>query len=214
MQNKNKAVFLDRDGTINIDKDYIYKVQDFEFISRAPEALKILQDAGFLLIIITNQSGIARGYYTEDDYKVLNDWLLSTLKDDYGVHITASYYCPHLPMDSSDVKVEKYRLDCNCRKPKLGLYERAIQDFNIDLSSSFAIGDKLRDLAICERQEGISVPTLSDIHSIDKQHGCQGYLVGTKESEEVISSVKAGEYRNIRYAENLYEAALEIVKVS
>ena len=216
----NKAIFLDRDGTINIDKDYIYKVSDFEFIDQAPEALKLLQDGGFQLIIITNQSGIARGYYTEEDYEKLNDWLLKTLTEQYGVNITASYFCPHHP----EAVVEKYRKNCNCRKPKLGLFERAIAEHDIDLSSSYAIGDKLRDLAICERQAEIR---LSDTHSgltgltgvaeaVDevenrragqKRQNCQGFLIGSKESEEVIRSVKAGERQNIQYVPDLHTAA-------
>lgn len=197
----NKAIFLDRDGTINIDKDYLYRIQDFKFIPKAPEAMKLLQDAGYKLFIITNQSGIARGYYTEDDYKVLNDWLLSTLVDKYDVHITASYYCPHLPTSHTGFVVEKYGVDCNCRKPKIGLFTKAITEHNIDLSSSYAIGDKLRDLAICGRYENFS-----DIRS-----GCKGFLVGSKESDDVINRVKAGEIENIRYAESLYEAAVAII---
>lgn len=214
---KNKAIFLDRDGTINIDRNYIYRINDFEFIPHAPEALKLLQDAGYLLIIITNQSGIARGYYTESDYEILNDWMLNTLKDEYKVHITASYYCPHHPSGA----VEKYRIDCNCRKPQIGLFEQAIKDFDIDVDHSFAIGDKLRDLAICERQTEEQLLNFSDIHSIDKgqrvcqgSEGCKGFLVGHKESEEVISSVKAGERKNIKYCDNLYEAAGMIVSDS
>lgn len=101
---------------------------------------------------------------------------MSTLKDQYDVHITASYYCPHHP----EAVVSAYRVDCNCRKPKLGLFERAIKDFDIDLSRSYAIGDKLRDLAICGRQE-----SLSGINN-----GCKGFLVGNKESDDVINRVK------------------------
>ena len=198
---KTPAIFLDRDGTINIDKDYLHRIQDFEFISRVPEGLRLLQNAGYKLFIITNQSGIARGYYTEEDYKVLNDWLLSTLEEQYDVHITASYYCPHLPTSHSGFVVDKYRMDCNCRKPKTALFERAIKDFDIDLGRSYAIGDKLRDLAICGRHENFS-----DIHS-----GCKGFLVGSKESDDVINRVKAGEIENIRYVENLYDAAGAII---
>ncbi|SDH91928.1 D-glycero-D-manno-heptose 1,7-bisphosphate phosphatase [Pseudobutyrivibrio sp. 49] len=140
----NKVVFLDRDGTINIDKDYLYKIEDFEYLPGAVEGLRALQDLGYLLIVVTNQSGIGRGYYTEEDYKIIDSWL----KDDLelkGVHISASYYCPHL----SDAVVEKYRCECECRKPKTGLFWQAQKDFNIDMSRSIAIGDKERDLAIC-----------------------------------------------------------------
>ena len=201
---KNKAVFLDRDGTINVDRDYIYKISDFEFIFGVPEALKLLQNAGYKLIIITNQSGIARGYYTEHDYEILNNWMINTLLDTFGVEILASYYCPHLPLSSPDENVEegmeKYRKNCNCRKPKLGLFERAIQDFDIDIGHSYAIGDKLRDLAICESQDSSML-----------YKGVKGFLINTRESEEVIDSVKRGEHKNIAYEKDLLSAAGRIV---
>ena len=183
----NKAVFLDRDGTINIEKHYLYKVEDFEFLPGVVDALKDLQQAGYLLIITTNQSGIARGYYTEQDFQRLNEWMVTTLKQQ-GVIITDVYYCPHLP----DAQVEAYRKDCNCRKPKLGMYEQAIIDHDIDLSQSYAIGDKIRDCAICEST------------------ACEGYLIENNEKIE-IEDVRMGKYARIFYANNLIEAAKHIV---
>ena len=167
----NKAVFLDRDGTINIDKGYLYKISDFEFLPKAVEALKILQNAGYLLIIITNQSGIGRGYYTEEDFMKLNEYMKSELKKN-GVNISGVYYCPHLP----DAEVERYRKICTCRKPATGLFERAVHDFDIDLSRSYAVGDKERDIAIC---------SVSD---------CKGFLIGRDvaslyEAAEIITGV-------------------------
>ncbi|CBK73522.1 histidinol-phosphate phosphatase family domain/HAD-superfamily hydrolase, subfamily IIIA [Butyrivibrio fibrisolvens 16/4] len=141
----NKAIFLDRDGTINIDKDYLYKIEDFEYISGVVEALKQLQDMGYLLIVISNQSGIARGFYSEDDYLIIDRWMKDDLKS-RGVNITASYYCPHHPK----ALVKKYRCECNCRKPNTGLFWQAQKDFDIDMSKSIAIGDKERDIAICK----------------------------------------------------------------
>ncbi len=141
----NKAVFLDRDGTINVDKGYLYKIEDFEYLPGAVEGLRLLQNQGYLLIIVTNQSGIARGYYTEEDYKKNDGWLKADLESK-GVHISASYYCPHLP----DAPVAKYRCECECRKPRTGLFWQARKDFDIDMSRSIAIGDKNRDLAICQ----------------------------------------------------------------
>lgn len=177
---KNKAVFLDRDGTINIEKNYLYKIEDFEFLDGVIESLKKLCDAGFLLVIVTNQSGIGRGYYTEEDYEVLNNWLLKIL-DENGVKIAASYFCPHLP----DASIDKYRMDCNCRKPKLGLFEQAVKDLNIDLDNSFAIGDKIRDLAICEKSV------------------CKGFLISENEKKEIIEKVKNNEIKNVRYKKDL-----------
>ena len=83
--NKHKAIFLDRDGTINVEKDYLYKISDFEFLPGVIEALRMLQATGYILIIITNQSGIARGFYTEDDYRILNNWMLEELKKQLSI---------------------------------------------------------------------------------------------------------------------------------
>lgn len=140
---KNKAVFLDRDGTINWDKDYLYRIQDFELIPGVVEALHILNDMGYLLIIVTNQSGIARGYYSEEDFLKLNTWMLDELKQQ-GIIIKDTYYCPHLP----DGIIEKYKFQCDCRKPSLGMFEKAIKEHHLDISKSIAIGDKDRDVEI------------------------------------------------------------------
>jgi D-glycero-D-manno-heptose 1,7-bisphosphate phosphatase len=185
----NKAIFLDRDGTINVEKNYLYKIEDFEFLPGAVNALKQLQRAGFVLIIVTNQSGIARGYYTENDFQQLNDWMVTKLKMQ-GVIIAQVYYCPHLP----DAEIEEYRKECNCRKPKLGMYQQAIADHNIQLSKSYAIGDKIRDCAICE------------------QTVCKGFLVGDNESPNIIEKVKNGGYDGVSYANSLAEAAKMILQ--
>ena len=184
---KQKAVFLDRDGTINVEKDYLYHIEDFEFFPGVINALRLLQDAGYLLIIITNQSGIARGYYNEKDFETLNKWMLGELES-RGVHIDAVYYCPHHP----EAKLEKYRIDCGCRKPKLGMYEKAVKEFDLDLRNCFAIGDKIRDCAICESTD------------------CCGFLITGNEKQEVIERVKAGKVHNVSYATDLLEAAIQI----
>lgn len=184
----NKAIFLDRDGTINVEKHYLYKIDDFEFLPGVVDALKVLQEAGYLLIIITNQSGIGRGYYTEEDFQILNDWMVSTLKNQ-GIVISDVYFCPHLP----DAQVEKYRKECKCRKPKLGMYEQAIIDHNIDLEHSYAIGDKIRDCAICDTTE------------------CRGFLIGNNEKQETIAAVKAGKYKRVKYANSLRECVSQII---
>ena len=185
----NKAIFLDRDGTINVEKHYLYRKEDFEFLPGVINALRSLQRAGYLLIIITNQSGIARGYYTEEDFQKLNDWMVSELKRQ-GVMIADVYYCPHLP----DSQIPAYRKDCECRKPKLGMYRQAILDFNIQIGQSYAIGDKIRDCAIC------------------KETVCKGFLIGQNEAVEVIEKVMRGGIRNVKYATDLAAAAEEIIK--
>lgn len=164
----NKAVFLDRDGTINREKHYLYKVSDFEYLRGAVEGLKKLSDMGYLLVVITNQSGIARGYYTEQDYQKLDEWMKNDLLN-RGVKITRSYYCPHLLGGC----VAKYAKECKCRKPKTGLFWRAADDLGIDMNRSFAIGDKQRDLSICE-ESGVKGILLSDpVENCNKKTGEQ-----------------------------------------
>ena len=177
-----KAIFLDRDGTINIDKNYLYKISDFEFLPGVLESLKKLSDAGFLLFIITNQSGIARGYYTEGDFAVLNRWFISELNK-HGIIITDIYYCPHHP----EAKVEKYRISCDCRKPKLGMFYKAISQYNIDLNKSFAVGDKERDLEICKKTPVRGILLYSDLEkSIEKSNNCFKIKGGLKEALDII----------------------------
>jgi D,D-heptose 1,7-bisphosphate phosphatase len=131
---QNKAVFLDRDGTINVDKNYVYKIEDLEFLPGVIEGLKRIQKTGFLLVIITNQSGIGRGYYTEAQYKKLMEELHKRLKKQ-GINITADYYCKHAPEEN-----------CECRKPNIKLIETAAREYDIDISKSFFIGDKTADI--------------------------------------------------------------------
>ncbi len=185
-----KAIFLDRDGTINVEKNYLYKIDDFEFLPGVVDAMKMLQEAGFLLIVITNQSGIGRGFYTEKDFKVLNDWMVSYLKGQ-GVIINAVYYCPHLP----DAAIRKYRMECECRKPKLGMFRQAVIEHEIDLSKSFSIGDKIRDCEICKSTQ------------------CKGFLVGDNEDPSIIASVKEGKYKGVTYEWNLLECSKKILNI-
>ncbi len=180
----NKASFLDRDGTINVEKYYLYRKEDFEFLPGVIEALKKLQEAGYLLLIITNQSGIGRGYYSENDFEKLNNWMIDYLKD-RGITITSVYYCPHLP----DAIIPQYKKKCNCRKPQLGMFKQAVEDYNIDLCQSYAIGDKMRDCSICFESE------------------CKGFLIGDNEACDILQKVKDGVYNNIQYATSLLECA-------
>lgn len=144
----NKAIFLDRDGTINKDKNYLHRISEFEYIEGAIDGLKKLSNMGYLLVIITNQSGIARGFYSEQDYLTLDMWMRNDLSNK-GIIISNSYYCPHLP----NGVVPQYTKECDCRKPKTGLFWKARNDLNIDMCRSYAIGDKYRDLSICEESD-------------------------------------------------------------
>lgn len=138
---KNKAIFLDRDGTINVDKDYLYEVEKFEFVEGALEGLKLLYNLGYILIVVTNQAGIARGYYTEEDLKKVNDFMKEKLLEN-GIKISKCYFCPH----HKDKGIGKYKIDCECRKPKPKMLLDGIKEFNIDPKQSYMIGDKLSDV--------------------------------------------------------------------
>jgi len=144
-----KAVFLDRDGVINVDKAYVYRIEDFEFYPNVFKALKKLQDAGYKLFIVTNQSGIAVGYYTEEDFLKLTEFMLKEFEKE-GIKIEKVYYCPH----HEDGIVEKYAIKCDCRKPESGMIRKAIQEFGVDPTKSFLIGDKENDI-LAAHKEGV-----------------------------------------------------------
>ncbi|MBE6105758.1 MAG: D-glycero-beta-D-manno-heptose 1,7-bisphosphate 7-phosphatase [Anaerovibrio lipolyticus] len=141
----NKAVFFDRDGTLNEEVHYLHKIEDFKWIEGAIDAIKYCNDNGYLAIVITNQSGVARGYYPESDIMKLYDWMNDDLAK-HGAHLDGIYYCPHHPTG----KVREYAIDCDCRKPKPGMLFKAQKDHNIDLKSSYLIGDGVRDVECAE----------------------------------------------------------------
>ena len=132
----NKALFLDRDGVVNKEKDYLYKIEDFEFIDGVFETCRYFQDKGYLIIIITNQAGIARGKYTEKDYQVLTKWMIREF-DKENINVSKVYHCPHHP-DFSGI--------CECRKPNPKMILDAQKEFNIDLVNSILVGDKNSDI--------------------------------------------------------------------
>jgi D-glycero-D-manno-heptose 1,7-bisphosphate phosphatase len=136
-----KAAFIDRDGVINADDAFVHRVEDFIFLPGAIEGLRRLQAAGYLLVVITNQSGIARGLYTEADYLQLTDVMQQQLLA-AGVHLSAVEYCPHLP----DADIVRYRSDCDCRKPRPGMIQHAAAALNIELASSILVGDRVSDI--------------------------------------------------------------------
>lgn len=138
----NRAVFLDRDGVITQEPPhYAHRVEDLKFIPRSPEAIRLLNENNFMVIVVSNQSGIARGYYQEEDTSTFNQAMEKKLTE-IGAHIDAVYYCPHHP----EAKIEEYRIDCDCRKPKNGMFKMAEKSMNIDLKQSFIVGDRWSDI--------------------------------------------------------------------
>lgn len=138
-----KYILLDRDGTIIVDKHYLSNPEEVELLPNAVEGLKRMQSLGFGLIILTNQSGIGRGYYNETDMHAVNQRMEKLLKD-HGISITKIYFCPHTP--------EQH---CNCRKPETGMIEKAMQELSFDPADSFFIGDKACDV-YCGKKAGMS----------------------------------------------------------
>lgn len=137
----NRAVFLDRDGTIVEDVGYLRRIEDIRILPGAPEALRKLRQAGFLLLVVTNQSAIARGWLTEEAVVEIQRQI-SRLLESEGADIDAFYYCPHLPGGT----VKRYACTCRCRKPEPGLLEGAAREWNVSPDRSYAVGDSERDV--------------------------------------------------------------------
>lgn len=135
------AAFLDRDGVLNQDLGYVHQVADFHWMPGAVQALRRLQDAGFALVVVTNQSGVARGMYTLADVDTLHAHMQRELAA-AGVTLTAIYRCPHLP----DAQQPEYRLNSNCRKPGPGMLLQALQEHGLDATRSVMVGDRDSDV--------------------------------------------------------------------
>jgi D-glycero-D-manno-heptose 1,7-bisphosphate phosphatase len=136
------AAFLDRDGVLNVDRGYTNKPEQLEWIEGAPEAVRLLNAAGYYVLVITNQSGVARGYYDEATVKSFHARMQDSLAA-HGAHIDAFYYCPHHP----EGIIKTLAVPCRCRKPGPGMLEQAAREWPIDISASFLIGDKDDDIA-------------------------------------------------------------------
>jgi D-glycero-D-manno-heptose 1,7-bisphosphate phosphatase len=141
-RNRLPAVFLDRDGTLIEEKGYVHRVEDVSFLPGAVEAVRLLNGAGLKVVVVTNQAGVAWGYYSEEDVYKLHEYISQSLSEK-GAFIDAWYFCPHHPEGS----VPQYRQVCQCRKPRPGLLCRAAKELNLDLRVSFMVGDKVSDLA-------------------------------------------------------------------
>jgi D-glycero-D-manno-heptose 1,7-bisphosphate phosphatase len=137
----NKAVFLDRDGVINVDRGYIYRIEDFEFIDGVFEACKVFTASGYRLIVVTNQSGIGRGLYSEQDFLILTEWMKGQFQSQ-GITLDAVYFCPHHPEHGQG----SYKQSCDCRKPEPGMLLQGIAEFGLEADRCVMFGDKVSDL--------------------------------------------------------------------
>lgn len=171
-----KTIFLDRDGVINKEVNYLHKIEDFEFINGIFEACLHFQNIGFSIIIITNQSGIARGYYSEDDYQLITQWMLTQFEDK-GITILDILHCPH-GTDST----------CDCRKPQPGLLLKAKSKHNVDMQKSWMIGDKERDIQAANAAGIQNTILVRSGHIIDEDSSsAEFFLDSIQQSQEVIT---------------------------
>ncbi len=141
MKRDKKAVFFDRDGTLIEDRHYLKDPDGVTLLAGAAECVRALREAGFLIVVVSNQSGVARGMMTEDDVRRVNERFCALMRE-AGAPVDGAYYCPHLPGGC----VPAYAADCACRKPKTGMAEAAAHDLGIDLCASYAVGDKAADM--------------------------------------------------------------------
>lgn len=163
-----KAAFLDRDGVINKDRAYVHRWEDFEFVPGAIEGLQKLQDAGYALVIVTNQSGLARGFYTEAQYHALTSAMAEHLAGQ-GVKLDGVYYCPHHPKGS----VPELALHCECRKPAPGMLQQAARELGLSLFDSLLIGDKPSDIEAA-RAAGVGRTYSVDSDNAEASRGVAG----------------------------------------
>ena len=184
-----RAVFLDRDGVITREPPhYAHEVSQLKLIPKAADAIRLLNENGFVVIVASNQAGIAYGYYGEEDALLFHQAMKENLARE-GAHIDAIYYCPHHP----EAKIEKYRVNCNCRKPKPGMLTRAEKELNINLKQSFIIGDKLSDI------------------EAGKRAGCKTIMVRTGHG---VEELKSKEIDCDYVADDLHDAVQHILYLS
>ena len=171
------TIFLDRDGVINIEKNYLYKIEDFDFISDVFSACQSFVEKGYKIIIVTNQSGISRGYYSLKDYQILTNWMMNQFKIN-NIEILDVFHCPHSPNDR-----------CSCRKPMPGMFLKAQKKYDINMKNSWVIGDKEDDITAAIESGIENTILVKSGHKIDKSRSKSKYfLESIYESTKVITS--------------------------
>ena len=170
-----KTIFLDRDGVINKEINYLHKIEDFEFIDGVFEACQYLQSLEYKIIVITNQSGISRGLYTKNDYQIITKWMVSQFMKN-NISILDTFHCPHLP-DSG----------CNCRKPKPGMLLNAKNKYDIDMKKSWMIGDKETDITAAISSGITNTILVKSGHKINEADSRAKFIIDSiKQSSQLI----------------------------
>jgi len=172
-----KVIFLDRDGVINKEVGYLHKIKDFEFIDGVFDACLYFQALGYQIIIITNQSGIERGYYSENDFHIVNNWMLEQFKD-RGVGILDVFFCPHGPESN-----------CDCRKPKPGMFNQANDKHDINMKNSWMIGDKEADIQAANAAGIENTVLVKSGHVINEKNSKAKFILNSiEQAKEVITN--------------------------
>lgn len=172
-----KAFFFDRDGVINIEKDYLHTIEKFEFVEGTFDTLRYLQNLGYALFIITNQSGIGRGYYTFKEYEILTRWMKEQFTKE-GIEISGIYCCPHAPDEK-----------CECRKPKTGMIKEAEKVCDIDFKNSWLVGDKGSDIQTAYNAKIPNTIQVRSGHSFDESTSKAKYILDSiKDISTIIKS--------------------------
>lgn len=185
-----RVVFLDRDGTMNREVHYLYRTEELELLPGVSEAIALLKQCGYRIVVVTNQAGVARGYYTEEDVKKLHAYMNQELEKN-GAAVDAFFYCPHHPEHGVGV----YKMVCHCRKPETGMFEQAEQLYLVDREHSWMIGDKLLDILA------------------GQNYGVRTALVGTGYGSQVHKEqMEKGEQPYDIYGETLMDAAEAIIR--
>ena len=185
---KNRVVFLDRDGTLCEEVGYLSSVEQMRLIPRSGEAVRLLNQKGYKVVVITNQAGVARGFFPEVVLEGLHAEMLRQLREE-GAYLDGIYYCPHHPSDG----FPPYRQECNCRKPATGLLERAAADLNLDLLSGYMIGDHFSDVECGQRV------------------GAQTVLLLTGHGQEALAKRESWRQPPSFIAADLFEAVLWVL---
>jgi len=182
MSAKTKAAFIDRDGVINEERNYVHRIEDFVLLPGVVEGLTILRNAGYLLIVVTNQAGIARGYFDQAAMDRLHDHLRAQLAE-HGVALDAILFCPHHPEGT----VKAFTIECACRKPSPGLLLQAALNFDLNLAASVLIGDKLSDVQAGKRAGVGRTVIVESGHHVDPMARIEADMVAA----DLLASARA-----------------------